>query len=149
MEEIIHAFGIDQRLIIIQIVNFAILAGALGYFLYTPVLKLLREREEKIAQGLKDAEAAAAAKAEADTEKQVVLAAVHKEAEAVGERAKGAADAKAAEIVASAQDKAADLLKSAEAKSETLKAQAIKESEKAVAELAILATEKMLRERTR
>jgi F0F1-type ATP synthase membrane subunit b/b' len=56
MEEIIHAFGIDQRLIIIQIVNFAILAGALGYFLYTPVLRLLREREEKIAQGLKDAE---------------------------------------------------------------------------------------------
>ncbi len=146
MEEIIKAFGIDQRLIIIQIVNFAILAGALGYFLYKPVLKLLADREAKIAQGLKDAEAAAVAKAEADTEKQAVLAAAHKDAEAVNERAKVAAEAKSAEIVAAAADKAADLVKAAEVKSEALKAQAIKESESEVAKLAILATEKMLRE---
>jgi F-type H+-transporting ATPase subunit b len=146
MEEIIHAFGIDQRLIIIQIVNFAILAGALGYFLYTPILKLLREREEKIAQGLKDAEAAAAAKTAADAEKQTVLTAAHKEAEAVNERAKVAADAKATEIVAAAQDKAAELLKSAEAKGEAAKQAALKESENEIAKLAILATEKLLRE---
>ena len=148
MEEIIHAFGIDHRLIIIQIVNFAILAGALGYFLYTPVLKLLREREEKIAQGLKDAEEAATAKTTAEAEKQTVLAAAHKEAEAVGERAKTAADAKSAEIVAAAQDKAAELMKSAEAKGEAMKAQALKESESEVAKLAILAAEKVLREKT-
>jgi F-type H+-transporting ATPase subunit b len=146
MEQIIEAFGIDHRLIIIQIVNFAILAGALGYFLYTPILKLLRDREEKIAQGLKDAEAAAAAKTAADAEKQTVLAAAHKEAEAVNERAKVAADAKATEIVATAQDKAAELLKSAEAKGEAAKQAALKESENEIAKLAVLATEKMLRE---
>lgn len=148
MEQIIEAFGIDQRLIIIQIINFAILAAALGYFLYTPVLKLLREREEKIERGLKDAEEAAAAKTAAEAEKQTVLAAAHKEAEAVGERAKTAAEVKAAEIVAAAQEKAAELVKSAEAKGEAMKSHVIKESESEVAKLAILAAEKVLRERT-
>lgn len=147
MEEIIKAFGIDQRLIIIQIVNFAILATALGYFLYKPVLKLLREREEKIAQGLKDAELASKAKSEADAEKQVVLSNAHKEAEAVSERAKNSAKQTEAELVEAAQAKAAAILKDAEVKGEQAKAEAIKASEKEVAQLAILATEKLLRER--
>ncbi len=147
MEEIINAFGIDQRLIIIQIVNFGILAAVLGYFLYRPVLKLLREREEKIAQGLKDAELAAVARAEAGTEKQAVLSAAHKEAEAVSERAKSAAKAQESEILAAAETKAAALLKEAEQKGEQAKALAMRDSEKEVAQLAILATEKLLRER--
>lgn len=149
MEQIIEAFGIDQRLIIIQIINFAILMAALGYFLYKPVLKLLADREAKIAQGLKDAEAAAVAKTEADAEKAAVLAAAHKDAEAVHERAKAAADATANDIVSGANAKAAELMKAAEVKGEALKAQALKESEKEVAQLAILATEKMLREATK
>lgn len=147
MDQIIEAFGIDQRLIIIQIVNFAILATALGYFLYKPVLKLLREREEKIAQGLKDAELAATAKAEADAEKQVVLSAAHKEAEAVSERAVSSAKSKETELIEAAQTKASAILKDAEAKGEQAKAEAIKASEKEVAQLAVLATEKLLRER--
>ncbi|MBT9167966.1 MAG: ATP synthase subunit b, sodium ion specific [Syntrophomonadaceae bacterium] len=147
MDEIINAFGIDVRLIIIQIVNFTILMVALGYFLYKPILKLLKEREEKIAQGIKDAELAASAKAEADSEKQVVLSAAHGEASAIASRAKTAAEAKTADILSAAQAKATQVLKEAEAKSEQLKKQALAESEKEVAELAILATEKVLREK--
>ncbi len=149
MEEIINAFGIDQRLIVIQIINFAILAGALGYFLYTPLLKLLRDREAKIAQGLKDAEAAAVAKAEADTEKQAVLAAAHLEAGAVHERAKVSAEATAAAIVDEGSRKAQDIVSAAEATSELLRANALKESEREIAKLAILATEKLLAERAK
>jgi len=149
MDEIIQAFGIDQRLIIIQIINFAILAAALGYFLYKPVLKLLQEREEKIAKGLRDAELAAQAKSEADKEKQVVLSTAHKEAEAVSERAKSAALVQASGIVSSAEDRAGQVIKDAEAKAEHLKSEAIKASEKEIAQIAILATEKLLREGSR
>ncbi len=149
MEEIISAFGIDQRLIIIQIVNFTILMVALGYFLYKPILKLLREREEKIAQGLRDAELAATAKAEADADKQAVLKAAHTEATAIHDRAKTAAEVTAADIVSGAQTKAAAVVKDAEAKSEQMKAEALRESEKEVAKLAILATEKLLRAETK
>jgi len=144
MEQIIEAFGIDERLIIIQIVNFTILMVALGYFLYKPILKLLREREEKIAQGLKDAELAAAAKAEADADKQAVLKAAHVEATAISDRAKNTAEVTAGEIVSGAQVKAASVIKDAELKGEQMKAEALRESEKEVAKLAILATEKLL-----
>ncbi len=147
MEDIINAFGIDQRLIIIQIVNFTILLVALGYFLYRPILKLLKEREEKIVQGIKDSEMAALALAEADSEKQIVLSSAHEEASAIALRAKEAIEVKTADILATAQDKALQVIKDAELKSEQLKKQALADSEKEVAELAILATEKLLREK--
>ncbi len=147
MEDIINAFGIDRRLIAIQLINFTILVLALGYLLYRPILKLLNEREEKIAQGLKDAEEAKSFKANAALEKQNVLTAAHQEAEAVAGRAKAAADAKTAEMLALAEVKAAELVKNAELKSAVLKEQALKESEREVAQLAILAAEKILRER--
>lgn len=147
MEEIINAFGIDARLIAIQLLNFGILMVALGYFLYQPILRILKEREDKITQGLKDAEAAALAKAQADAEKQVILTTAHKEAEEINARAKAMAEARATEIVSGAQDKAASVIEDAELKGERIKAQAIKESEKEVAQVAILAAEKILRER--
>jgi F-type H+-transporting ATPase subunit b len=147
MEGIIEAFGIKLDLIIIQIFNFAILMGALGYFLYKPILKMLKEREDKISQGLKDAELAAEAKAEAGKEKQIILTTAHQEAEAIGSRAKAAADAKASEIVDQARAKAEQAIKEAEQKSQQLKNQAVTESEKEIAQMAILATEKLLRER--
>lgn len=149
MDEIINAFGIDGRLIIIQIVNFAILMAALGYFLYRPVLKLLREREEKIAQGLKDAEQAAVARAEADAEKQVILTGAHADAVAVTTRAKSAAVVTASEVLAVAEVKANELLRQAELRSEQLRAQALSESDKEIAKLAMLATEKLLRAQTK
>ena len=73
MEQLISAFGIDVKLITIQIINFVVLAGLLSYFLYKPVLKILDEREEKIKQGIADAEEAAVAKASAVSEKQALL----------------------------------------------------------------------------
>jgi F-type H+-transporting ATPase subunit b len=147
MDQIIHAFGIDARLIIIQIVNFGILMVVLGYFLYKPILKLLREREEKIAQGLLDAEAAAQAKTEAGSEKQAIVAAAHGEAEAISARAREAATKQAEGIVSEAGVKAAAVVAEAEAKREFIKEQARKESEREIAELAVLATEKLMRER--
>lgn len=144
MEEIIKAFGIDGHLILIQIVNFGILMVALVYFLYNPILNLLATREEKIVQGIKDAEAAAVAKASADAEKKVILSDAHTEATAVNARAKTAADATASEILAKAQTDAAAVIADAAVKAEQLKAQAERDSAAEIAKTAILAAEKIL-----
>ncbi len=148
MEEIIQAFGIDGRLIIIQIVNFAILMGALGYFLYTPILNMLAVREEKIAQGMKDAESAASARAAAEEEKKIVLTSAHQSAEEVAKRAKLAADATTATLLFEAQTKATATLKDAEVKAEQLRAKITKEAEAEIAKIAVLAAEKILRTQT-
>lgn len=148
MEQLIEAFGIDVKLIVVQIINFVLLVGLLSYFLYKPLLKMLQDREEKIATGIKDAEAAAKAKADAETEKQGILTAAHSEAAEVNARAKATADQKASEIVSDAQDKSAAIVKDAERKGEDIKAQAQKESEAEIAKLAILAAEKVLKEKS-
>ncbi len=145
MDQLIQAFGIDVKLIIIQILNFGILLGLLGYFLYKPLLKVLADREEKIAQGIKDAESAAGAKASADEEKKGILSAAHKDAEEVGTKAKNYADEKAAVIASEAQTKAESIIKNAEAKSVEMQEQARKDSEAEIAKLAVLAAEKVLK----
>lgn len=147
MEQLIHAFGLDAKLIVIQIFNFVLLLGILSYFLYKPVLKVLRERKEKIEQGLADAEAAASAKASADEEKKHIVSAAHQEAEDVAARARVHADEKSAEIVKDAEEKAAVIVRQAEERGEQLKAAAHKESEAEIAKLAVLAAEKVLKEK--
>lgn len=147
MESLIDAFGIDAKLIIVQILNFVVLAAALSYLLYKPVLKILDEREAKIRQGLADAEAAGRARSEADDERKRVLEAAHREAGEVAERAASHAKEEAGAIVASAEEKAAAIVARAEERGEEAKARALAESEAEVARLAILVAEKVLRER--
>lgn len=49
-------FGIDWKLLLSQFVNFALILLILRAFVYKPLLKVLRERKEKIEQGLVKAE---------------------------------------------------------------------------------------------
>ncbi len=97
--------------------------------------------------GIADAEAAAVAKASAVEEKQAVLSEAQKEAQEIDKRAQAFAKEKEAQIVADAQTKASEVIKDAESKSALLKEQALKESEAEIAKLAILAAEKVLREK--
>jgi F-type H+-transporting ATPase subunit b len=147
MEEILYAFGIDARLIAIQIFNFALLAAALWYFLYRPVLNLIESREAKIAQGVRDAEAAAAEKAAAESERATVLKAASTEADLMLERAREHAAEKEAALVAEAEAKAARTLKNAELAAAELSRRAAEASEAEIAKVALLTAEKLLRER--
>lgn len=148
MEQIIQAFGIDGRLIIIQIVNFFILMGALGYFLYNPILNMLKQREDKIKEGIEDAELAAKARANAETEKQEILTAAHQSADEVNKRAKVVADEKAEAILAEARTKAEAAERESVKNAERMREQIKLEAEAEIAKTAVLATEKLLRERT-
>lgn len=147
MQDIVATFGIDLRLIIIQMVNFVVLMGILGYFLYNPILNILKEREAKIAKGIKDANDAAVAKASAESEKQQVLSGAHEAAAGVVERARSHAAEVEDTMLKEAQTKAASLIGSAEARATEAARRIEKESEAEIAKLAVLATEKLLRER--
>lgn len=54
--EIFNQFGINPLLLLAQVVNFAVLLFILKRFLYKPILKVLEERKEAIAESLKNAE---------------------------------------------------------------------------------------------
>jgi F-type H+-transporting ATPase subunit b len=144
MEEIIHAFGIDWRLIVIQMFNFAILLGVLWYFLYTPVLKILNEREAKIRKGVEDANAASEALKHAESERAVVLSKAEVEAKGVVKNAEKLGEEKMLLMQREAENKAQTILKDAEAQAVELSEKSRRESEAEIARVAILAAEKIL-----
>lgn len=146
MESLIEVFGIDIRLITIQVINFVVLATILTYLLYKPVLKMLNDRETKIKQGLSDAEAAAKARENAEEERRSILEIAHKDAGEVGMRAESHAKDKAALIAAAAEASAADKIRVAEEKAKALADEAKRQSEAEIAKMAVLAAEKILKE---
>lgn len=148
MEKILEVFGIDWRLLIAQGVNFAVLLAGLSYFLYKPVLKILKEREKKIAEGVKAAEIAEKAARDNQAERNSIVAVAHHEAETIVTRAEEEGKRERSEILKSAQGRADNVVKDARAQAEELKRQAAKESEKEVARVAILAAEKILKEQS-
>lgn len=144
MGELFSTFGIDWKLLIIQVVNFLVLLGALTYFLYKPLMNLLDERRAKIAQGVRAADAAAQRLAAAQEESQELVGAGAREAEQLVAAARIRAEEKGVEIVKIAEAKADAALKDATARAEEAKRRALQESEKEIAKAALLAAEKIL-----
>jgi F-type H+-transporting ATPase subunit b len=56
MDQILKDFGVQPLLLGAQIVNFLVLLFILNKVLYKPVLKILQQRKDTIAQSLKNAE---------------------------------------------------------------------------------------------
>lgn len=62
----LEQFGIDWKLFLSQLVNFALILIVLRAFVYKPVLKMLKERNLKIQEGLDKAKEAGIRLAEVD-----------------------------------------------------------------------------------
>ena len=82
MDDLIKTFHIDWRLLTAQIINFAIVVAVLGFFAVKPLIKLMKERQEKIARGVEDANLA---------QQNLKEAAVLKEKEIAGGRVQASA----------------------------------------------------------
>lgn len=142
MGAVLSTFGIDWRLLFINAVNFGVLMLALWYFLYEPVTRVLEERRQRVAQGVQDAQAAAAKLAEIESSRGEVLAAAGKEADTLLEEARKAATAKERELRERGEAAAAATLRQAEAQALELKDRALEESKRELAKLLVLGIEK-------
>ena len=58
MNAFISQFGIDWKLFLSQLVNFILILTVLTFFVYKPVIKVLKERNKKVKEGLDKAEEA-------------------------------------------------------------------------------------------
>ena len=76
MDKAVEALGLNLPQLIAQIANFFVLLVILRLTLYKPILKMLDERKQKIAEGLNAAEIARAeaAAAQANIQDQLVIA---------------------------------------------------------------------------
>lgn len=143
MGQFFTAFGIDWRLLLINVINFGVLLAGLYYFLYGPLLKVLEERRAKVQKGVHDADAATAKLAEIEGERSDMLAKAGVEADEVLAQARANADVKGRAMIAASEAAAANLAKEAEAQAAALKAEALEESKKEVAKLVVLGMEKL------
>ncbi|HEY4516414.1 MAG TPA: F0F1 ATP synthase subunit B [Candidatus Paceibacterota bacterium] len=148
MSDLFAAFGVNWKLLLIQAVNFGLLLAALSYFLYKPILKIIDERREKIAEGVRIANAAAKKLEDAKGESDSMIGAAAKEAEELVATARMRADEKGSEMMKQAQSRSDALLSEAQARAEEAKRQAIQESEREIARAAMLAAEKIMKQKS-
>ncbi|AKM78142.1 MAG: ATP synthase subunit b [Candidatus Wolfebacteria bacterium GW2011_GWE1_48_7] len=147
MEELIKTFHIDWKLIIAQLVNFAIVLFVLKRYAYGPVLKMMTERSDKIEKGIKDAEHAHKKLAEiADKEKEVLVEA-RKQASEIIIAAEAIALKNKEVIIAESKQQAEKMLSDAARKMEAEKNQMMQEIRTQIADLIVIATEKIIDEK--
>lgn len=147
MQEIINTFHIDWKLIIAQLVNFAIVLFVLYKFAYGPILKMMNERSDKIEKGLKDAEGAQKKLAEIAEKEKEVLVEARKQAQEIVAKAEAVAIKSKDEIIADSKVQATKILEDAAKKIEQEKNQMLVEVKTQVAELVIAATGKIIDEK--
>jgi F-type H+-transporting ATPase subunit b len=144
MGEVFGQLGINGPLLISQIVNFIILLLLLRVFLYRPILNMLEQRKERIAQSMKDAERVSAAAREAEQEKAKILETARREAQEIRAQATRDTERIAQEIRARAEQEAQEIRMKAQADAQTQAEATLANANKQIAELTIAATEKLL-----
>jgi len=136
--------GISIGYLISQIVNFTLLAVILYSLLYKPVLRMLRERQNRIAKSLADVDAAreSASKAQQEYERRIAEA-QRKAQEIIGQSAQQGEQV-AVEIRAEAQRDADAIRERARQEAAEEKARILAEVQNQIASLSVLAAERVL-----
>jgi len=73
VQEIASTFGVDWPHLVAQIISFCIVCVLLHRFAYKPVLKMLEQRRQQIAQGLADTQKIKDQLAKTDAQRQQIL----------------------------------------------------------------------------
>ena len=118
IRETAETFGLDWKIFLSQVISFIIVALVLRRFAYKPILKVLEERRQRIAEGLLNAEKIKQQLAEAEQRHADILAKANAQAqkmiddaresaEHVGERKQQEAIAAAEQILAKAREASA------------------------------------------
>jgi F-type H+-transporting ATPase subunit b len=139
------ALGLNGAFLLAQIVNFFILLFLLKKFVFPPIVNMLDDRKKRIAEGLT---AADAARREAEEERKQLMAQIEAErAEAQQRVAAASAQAERVkeDILAEARQEAEAIKTSAIEEAEAEKQRILAEAHKQIAELAMLATERIVR----
>ncbi|MEA3336116.1 MAG: F0F1 ATP synthase subunit B [Chloroflexota bacterium] len=144
MGEILGQLGINGSLLLAQIVNFVILLVILRLVLYKPMLNMLESRKLRIAAGLQAAEVA---RQEAEGERAQLEEQINLERREAMDRIASASqrgETLAGEIEASAREEAQRIIDDAREEADREKQRIINEAQGQIAELAVLAAEKVL-----
>ena len=138
--------GINLGFFLFQVFNFTVLAILLYAWAYKPILKMLENRRNKIAQSLEDARIAAEARANAEKEAARIIADAQAEAGKVIREATERAASAGKDVKAAAEAEAARAREAALADAEAQRNRILGDLRGQVAALAIAAANKLVGE---
>ncbi len=142
MSELIRNLGIEWKVLLAQIVNFAILLFILKKFAYGPVVRILSERRKKIEEAIKRSRSVDEKMAEIETLKERVLDEARVKSEEIIGKAEQAARKVQEDMLALTHGKSEKLMKDAKKKIEAEREKIFQEVKKEIAEVVALAVEK-------
>jgi F-type H+-transporting ATPase subunit b len=136
--------GLSLGALIFQILNFTIVCILLYAWAYKPVLRMLNNRKEKIAQGLEDARIASEARANAEQDAAKILADAQNKANQMMREATDRAEAAALEIRASTEAESSKEREAALAEVQVERDRMLGDLRNQIAALAIAAAQKLV-----
>ena len=138
--------GISLGYLVFQILNFAIICLLLYAWAYKPILKMLDNRKQKIAQGLEDARIASEARANAEQDAARILAEAQNKANQVIRESTERAETAALDIRANAEAEATKAREAALAEVQVDRDRMLGDLRSQIAALAIAAAQKLVGE---
>jgi len=143
--EILGTLGINGRDFLWHTINFIVLIAILTYFLYRPITAMLDERARRIQESLAAAEAARAEVAQADREREELLASTRREIQEMLAQAQQMSDRIQSEARTTAQQEGQRIIERARQEATAERDQAMAELRREVGTLAVQAAERILR----
>jgi F-type H+-transporting ATPase subunit b len=142
--DVLTTLGLNTRDFIWHTINFIVLIVLLSRFLYRPIVGMLDERTRRIQESLEAAERARADVAQADRERDELLASARREIQEMMTTAQQVAERIQSEARTTAQQEAQRIVETARQEADAERAQAMAELRREVASLAVAAAERVI-----
>ena len=139
------AFGVNWKLLLIQVINFSLLIFILHRYLYKPLFIMLEKRQQMISKGIQDANDATREKEQIVSEKEGIIRSAREEGGKIVDSLHKQGIEEERKIIRDAQEKGLQLLDQAKLQAKAEHEQLIREGEKEIARMGVLAAEKVLR----
>jgi len=144
MLEIFEKLGLDGRLIIAQAVNFFLLLIILQRLAYKPVLKMLKDRSDKIEKSLEQVKKIEEELKNTEESRVVEIKKAKEEAEIIIKNAYESAKKSSQESIEETRKKAQEILEKTKKEIISEKERSVKEAEKEIANISIQVAEKII-----
>ncbi len=144
MDSFIETFHIDWKIIIAQVVNFAIVLFVLQFLALKPLKKLMKERTERIEGGLSDAAKNAEVLKNTKQEYDAIISNARGEAHTIFQEGKKEAEDKKSEMIENAKKEVDTMIINGKKILESEKAKIIEDAKNEIVSLVVKATEKLL-----
>lgn len=140
------ALGINAGFFIAQIVNFGIIFFLLAKFVWPRVLNMLDERQARISKSLEDARAAEEARANAERERDRLLAEARAEGQRLIDEARQRGDEQRKQMIREAEREAEERRAQARIQAEEERNRMLGDSRNQIVQLAMAAAERLIGE---